>query len=138
MSKEILLVVESVSNEKGVPESIIFEALESALATATKKRYSEESDIRVSIDRETGDYDTFRRWLVVESDEMLENPDAELTPEEAKEQNASLEPGQYHEIGVDSVEFGRIAAQTAKQVICLLYTSPSPRDYAASRMPSSA
>ena len=117
MSKEILLVVESVSNEKGVPESIIFEALESALATATKKKYSEESDIRVSIDRETGDYDTFRRWLVVESDEMLENPDAELTPEEAKEQNPLLEPGQYHEIEVDSVEFGRIAAQTAKQVI---------------------
>ena len=81
-----------------MPESIIFEALESALATATKKRYSEESDIRVSIDRETGDYDTFRRWLVVESDEMLENPEAELTPEEAKEQNASLEPGQYHEM----------------------------------------
>ena len=117
MSKEILLVVESVSNEKGVPESIIFEALESALATATKKRYSEESDIRVSIDRETGDYDTFRRWLVVESDEVLENPEAELTPEEAKEQNFVLEPGQYHEIEVDSVEFGRIAAQTAKQVI---------------------
>ena len=117
MSKEILLVVESVSNEKGVPESIIFEALESALATATKKRYSEESDIRVSIDRETGDYDTFRRWLVVESDEVLENPEAELTPEEAKEQNLVLEPGQYHEIEVDSVEFGRIAAQTAKQVI---------------------
>ena len=117
MSKEILLVVESVSNEKGVPESIIFEALESALATATKKRYSEESDIRVSIDRETGDYDTFRRWLVVESDEVRENPDAELTPEEVREQNLALEPGEYHEIEVDSVEFGRIAAQTAKQVI---------------------
>ena len=117
MSSEILLVVESVSNEKGVPESIIFEALESALATATKKRYSEESDIRVSIDRETGDYDTFRRWLVVESDEVRENPDAELTPEEVREQNLALEPGEYHEIEVDSVEFGRIAAQTAKQVI---------------------
>ncbi len=117
MSREILLVVESVSNEKGVPESIIFEALESALATATKKRYSEESDIRVSIDRETGDYDTFRRWLVVESDEARENPDAELTPEEVREQNLALEPGEYHEIEVDSVEFGRIAAQTAKQVI---------------------
>ena len=117
MSREILLVVESVSNEKGVPESIIFEALESALATATKKRYSEESDIRVSIDRETGDYDTFRRWLVVESDEVRENPDAELTPEEVTEQNLALEPGEYHEIEVDSVEFGRIAAQTAKQVI---------------------
>ena len=117
MSKEILLVVESVSNEKGVPESIIFEALESALAMATKKRYSEESDIRVSIDRETGDYDTFRRWLVVESDEVRENPEAELTPEEVREQNLALEPGEYHEIEVDSVEFGRIAAQTAKQVI---------------------
>ena len=117
MSREILLVVESVSNEKGVPESIIFEALESALATATKKRYSEESDIRVSIDRETGHYDTFRRWLVVESDEVRENPDAELTPEEVREQNLALEPGEYHEIEVDSVEFGRIAAQTAKQVI---------------------
>jgi len=117
MSREILLVVESVSNEKGVPESIIFEALESALATATKKRYSEESDIRVSIDRETGDYDTFRRWLVVESDEVRENPEAELTPEEVREQNLALEPGEYHEIEVDSVEFGRIAAQTAKQVI---------------------
>ena len=117
MSREILLVVESVSNEKGVPESIIFEALESALATATKKRYSEESDIRVSIDRETGDYDTFRRWLVVESDEVRENPDAELTPEEVTEQNLALKPGEYHEIEVDSVEFGRIAAQTAKQVI---------------------
>ena len=117
MSREILLVVESVSNEKGVPESIIFEALESALATATKKSYSEESDIRVSIDRETGDYDTFRRWLVVESDEVRENPDAELTPEEVREQNLALEPGEYHEIEVDSVEFGRIAAQTAKQVI---------------------
>ena len=117
MSREILLVVESVSNEKGVPESIIFEALESALATATKKRYSEESDIRVSIDRETGDYDTFRRWLVVESDEVRENPEAEMTPGEVREQNLALEPGEYHEIEVDSVEFGRIAAQTAKQVI---------------------
>ena len=62
MSKEILLVVESVSNEKGVPEEIIFDALEVALATATKKRYSEESDVRVAIDRETGLYDSFRRW----------------------------------------------------------------------------
>ena len=71
----------------------------------------------MSIDRETGDYDTFRRWLVVESDEVRENPDAELTPEEVREQNLALEPGEYHEIEVDSVEFGRIAAQTAKQVI---------------------
>lgn len=116
MSKEILLVVESVSNEKGVPEDIIFEALESALAMATKKRYTEESDIRVSIDRETGDYETFRRWHIVE-DEAYENPEAELTVDDVAEQGLGLNTGDYHEIEVESVEFGRIAAQTAKQVI---------------------
>lgn len=116
MSKEILLVVESVSNEKGVPEDIIFEALESALAMATKKRYTEESDIRVSIDRETGDYETFRRWHIVE-DEAYENPEAELTVDDVAEQGLGLNSGDYHEIEVESVEFGRIAAQTAKQVI---------------------
>ena len=116
MSKEILLVVESVSNEKGVPEDIIFEALESALATATKKRYTEETDIRVAIDRETGDYETFRRWHIVE-DEAYENPEAELTIDDVLEQGLGLNAGDYHEIEVESVEFGRIAAQTAKQVI---------------------
>ena len=116
MSKEILLVVESVSNEKGVPEDIIFEALESALATATKKRYTEETDIRVTIDRETGDYETFRRWHIVE-DEAYENPEAELTIDDVLEQGLGLNAGDYHEIEVESVEFGRIAAQTAKQVI---------------------
>ena len=116
MSKEILLVVESVSNEKGVPEDIIFEALESALATATKKRYTEETDIRVAIDRETGDYETFRRWHIVE-DEAYENPEAELTIDDVLEQGLDLNAGDYHEIEVESVEFGRIAAQIAKQVI---------------------
>jgi N utilization substance protein A len=116
MSKEILLVVESVSNEKGVPEDIIFEALESALATATKKRYTEETDIRVAIDRETGDYETFRRWHIVE-DEAYENPEAELTIDDVLEQGLGLNAGDYHEIEVESVEFGRIAAQIAKQVI---------------------
>ena len=72
MSKEILLVVESVSNEKGVSEEIIFDALEVALATATKKRYSEEADVRVAIDRETGLYDSFRRWTVMADDELVE------------------------------------------------------------------
>jgi len=110
------LVVESVSNEKGVPEDIIFEALESALATATKKRYTEETDIRVAIDRETGDYETFRRWHIVE-DEAYENPEAELTIDDVLEQGLGLNAGDYHEIEVESVEFGRIAAQTAKQVI---------------------
>ena len=70
MTKEILLVAEAVSNEKGVSEDIIFEAIELALATATKKRYDEEADIKVAIDRETGDYVTIRHWLVVPDDEI--------------------------------------------------------------------
>ncbi|MBO6564020.1 MAG: transcription termination/antitermination protein NusA [Pseudomonadales bacterium] len=117
MSKEILLVVESVSNEKGVSEDIIIEALEVALATATKKRYDEEVELRVAIDKESGEYDTFRFWDVVADDEEIEFPGAQLTLTEAKEKDASLEIGGRYEIPVESVEFGRIAAQTAKQVI---------------------
>jgi transcription termination/antitermination protein NusA len=117
MSKDILLVVESVSNEKGVPEGIIFEALELALASATKKRYSEEVELRVAIDRETGEYDTFRQWSVLDDEEEQEFPDAQLTLAEAKEKDVNLEVGGVYEIEVESVEFGRIAAQTAKQVI---------------------
>ena len=82
MSKEVLLVVESVSNEKGVPASVIFEALELALATATKKRFDDEVELRVEINRHTGNYETFRCWNVVEEDD-LENPSAELTVEQA-------------------------------------------------------
>ncbi|MBQ61718.1 MAG: transcription termination/antitermination protein NusA [Gammaproteobacteria bacterium] len=117
MSKEILLVVESVSNEKGVSEDIIIEALELALASATKKRYSDEAELRVSIDKETGDYDSFRRWEVMDEEEEMEFPDAQMTLAEAKEKDASLEIGDFYEIPIESVEFGRIAAQTAKQVI---------------------
>lgn len=117
MSKEILLVVESVSNEKGVSEDIIFEALELALATATKKRYDEEVELRVAIDKETGEYETFRFWDVVPDDEEIEFPGAQLTVTEAREKDPSLDVGGRHEIPVESVEFGRIAAQTAKQVI---------------------
>ncbi|WP_415890106.1 transcription termination factor NusA [Neptuniibacter sp. SY11_33] len=116
MNKEILLVAEAVSNEKDVPKEVIFEAIEVALATATKKRYDEEADIRVVIDRTTGDYETFRRWLVV-SNEEVPALGTELTMEEAEEIDASLEPGSVHEEQVESVKFGRIAAQTAKQVI---------------------
>ena len=116
MSKEILLVVESVSNEKGVPPEVIFEALETALATATKKRYRTEVDIRVEINRKNGEYETFRRWLVV-ADEDFEFPGMHLTLDEGKEQDASLEIGGVWEEVVESVGFGRIAAQTAKQVI---------------------
>lgn len=116
MSKEILLVVESVSNEKGVPPGVIFEALETALATATKKRYETEVDIRVAIDRASGEYDTFRCWTVV-ADEDFEFPGMHLTLDEGKEKDESLEIGGVWEEPVESVGFGRIAAQTAKQVI---------------------
>jgi N utilization substance protein A len=112
------MVVEAVSNEKGVDEAIIFEAIELALASATRKRGGEEIDVRVAIDRETGEYDTFRQWLVFadESDE-LEFPDRELRMIDAVDVNPDAEPGGYVEEPIESVEFGRIAAQTAKQVI---------------------
>ncbi|WP_207062359.1 transcription termination factor NusA [Motiliproteus sp. SC1-56] len=116
MNKEILLVVEAVSNEKDVPKGVIFEAIELALATATKKRYDEEADIRVSIDRATGDYETFRRWTVV-SDDQLALLGTELTLEEAHEKDPALQAGDVFEEQVESIGFGRIAAQTAKQVI---------------------
>ncbi len=118
MNKEILMVVEVVSNEKGIDEDTIFEAIEAALAQATRKRRGEEIDARVSIDRQTGEYDTFRRWLVFadESNE-LEFPDRELRMLDAVDIDPDAEPGGYVEEPIDSVEFGRIAAQTAKQVI---------------------
>lgn len=116
MTKEILLVAEAVSAEKGVSEDIIFEAIESALAMATKKRYDEEADIEVTIDRETGDYETVRRWLVVPDDELA-LLGTQFTTEEAIEKDASLVPGDIYQEQVENVEFGRIAAQTAKQVI---------------------
>lgn len=116
MSKEVLLVVESVSNEKGVPPGVIFEALELALATATKKRYEEDVDLRVSINRHNGSYETFRRWTVVE-DEDYQLPDSHLTVEDAQEEHPGVTAGEVIEEKIESIEFGRIAAQTAKQVI---------------------
>jgi len=116
MKKEILLVAEAVSNEKGVDQEIIFEALELALATATKKRYDEESDITVSINRADGNYTTVRKWSVVSDDEMAELG-TQFTTEEAIEKDPTLVPGDTYEEVVENVEFGRIAAQTAKQVI---------------------
>jgi len=117
MSKEILLVVDSVSNEKGVSKDVIFEALESALATATKKRFADDADLRVAIDRNTGEYQAFRRWTVVPSEEEMENSNAELSLAAAQELDPSLELGSVIEEEVEPEEFGRIAAQTAKQVI---------------------
>ncbi|MCP5182236.1 MAG: transcription termination factor NusA [Pseudomonadales bacterium] len=118
MSKEVLTVVESVSHEKGVAKEVIFEALESALAMATKKRYEEGAEFRVAIDRHTGEYSTFRTWAVVDLDAEEEpNPAAQVDITEARERDPSLAIGSVIEQPVESVEFGRIAAQTAKQVI---------------------
>ncbi len=116
MNKEILLVVDVVSNEKGVDKEIIFEAIEAALATATRKRHGGDIDVRVEIDRETGDYKTFRRWQVVE-DDAVEYPLRQFTLSAAREENPDVQVGDYIEEEIESVNFGRIAAQTAKQVI---------------------
>jgi N utilization substance protein A len=118
MNKEILMVVDAVSNEKGVDKDIIFEAIEAALASATRKRHGDDIDVRVAIDRETGDYETFRRWLVFEDDSTeLETPDRELRLEDALDIDPDAEPGGFVEEPMESIAFGRIAAQTAKQVI---------------------
>ncbi len=118
MNKEILMVVDVVSNEKGVAKGIIFEAIEAALASATKKRNREDIESRVSIDRETGDYNTFRCWEVVDDDpESLEAPTRQIRLSDAKEKNPDSEVGEFIEEPMSSVEFGRIAAQAAKQVI---------------------
>ncbi|HAI16190.1 MAG: transcription termination factor NusA [Pseudomonadales bacterium] len=117
MSKEILMVADAVSNEKGVSRSVIFEAIESALATATKKLYDkEEIGCRVSVDRDTGDYETFRVWTIVDEDEY-EEEGSQFTLEQANEKDKSLDIGDTWEEKIDNLEFGRIAAQTAKQVI---------------------
>jgi len=116
MNKEILLVAEAVSNEKDVPKDVIFEAIELALATATRKRIDEESDIRVTIDRKTGAATTTRCWTVV-TDEVYTNPEAELILEDAQETNPDLELGDIVQEELPTEAFGRIAAQTAKQVI---------------------
>jgi len=156
MTKEILAVVDAVSNEKGVAKEIIFEALEAALASATRKRHPEDVDVRVAIDRESGEYDTFRRWEVVDdnavvmsADELPEpvvepptlsggsssgpagvgaeeeedegprlfSPKTEILFSEAVKTHPEIGIGEYIEEPIESVDFGRIAAQTAKQVI---------------------
>jgi len=117
MGKEILLVVDAVSNEKGVEEKIIFDALEAALASATRKRHGTDIEVRVEIDRETGDYRTFRRWEAVEDDAEQEFPLRQMTLSAAQIDEPDMELGGFVEEEIDSVEFGRIAAQTAKQVI---------------------
>ncbi len=120
MNKEILLVVDVVSNEKDVEKEIIFEAIEAALASATRKKHGGEIDVRVAIDRSTGDYESFRRWEVVEPSEDDEEeflPESQILLEEARKLNPEIGVGEFVEEPMDSIAFGRIAAQTAKQVI---------------------
>lgn len=119
MNKEILYVVDAVSNEKAVEKEIIFEAIEAALATASRKKQGKDIEVRVEIDRETGGYDTFRRWEVAEEleDGGLEFPLKQITLEAAQIDEPEIQLGEFVEEEIESVEFGRIAAQTAKQVI---------------------
>jgi len=128
MSKEMLLVVDAVANEKGVSKEVIFGAIEAALASATKKRHEEDIEVRVAIDRESGEYDSFRRWEVVEENSEPDEDDDEeeggysfpsrqTLLEEARKLNPDIQLGEFIEEPMESVEFGRIGAQTAKQVI---------------------
>ncbi|MEQ8662593.1 MAG: NusA N-terminal domain-containing protein, partial [Gammaproteobacteria bacterium] len=142
MNREILTVVDVVSNEKGVAKDIIFEALEAALASATKKRFEDDVECRVSIDRESGAYQAFRRWQVIDPAQAapeldpdedgyeeareaaaliaageLPYPARQLWLADAREQKPDIGPGEYIEEPLEAAEFGRIAAQTAKQVI---------------------
>ena len=117
MNRELLMLVEAISREKNVERDVVFGAVESALAQATKKLYEGEVDIRVAIDRDTGVYETFRRWLVVADDAGLQNPDAEELLMDAQDRIADIEVGEYIEEGVESVPIGRIGAMAAKQVI---------------------
>ena len=118
MNKEILYVVDAVSNEKNVSKELIFQAVETALAMATRKRYGMGMDARVSVNRQTGDYETYRRWKVVDDeDPEFESPERQILQSYAIARGLDVPIGDYVEEAIPSVEFGRIAAQTAKQVI---------------------
>ena len=117
MNRELLMLVDAISREKNVERDVVFGAVESALAQATKKLYDSDVDIRVAVDRDSGDYETFRRWRVVPDEAGLQLPDQEILLFEAKEQIADIEEGDYTEEPVDSVPIGRIGAMAAKQVI---------------------
>jgi N utilization substance protein A len=116
MSRELLLLVDALAREKNVQKDIVFGALELALASATKKRTNEEADVRVEIDRDTGEFESFRRWLVV-ADDMVEIPEQQIGLTAAKKQLEDVELEDYIEEGLEPIDFGRIGAQAAKQVI---------------------
>jgi N utilization substance protein A len=117
MNREMLMLVEAISREKNVERDVVFGAVELALAQATKKLYEGEVDIRVAMNRDTGEYETFRRWLVVPDEAGLQNPEAEEMLMDARERVADVEEGEYIEEGVESLPIGRIGAMAAKQVI---------------------
>jgi N utilization substance protein A len=117
MGNEILMIVDAVSREKGVEKEIIFQALEAALATATRKRHAGDIDARVAIHRDTGTYDTFRRWEVVADDVVMEFPERQIRLMDAVDVKPDIQVGEFIEEPIEPVEFGRIAAQAAKQVI---------------------
>jgi len=117
MSREVLLLVDALAREKNVDKEIVFGALESALASATKKRFSdEEADVRVSIDRQTGEYESFRRWQVMD-DETFETPELHIKLNEAEKQVPGIQLDDFVEEPLENIDFGRIGAQAAKQVI---------------------
>lgn len=117
MSREILLLVDVISKEKNVDPDVVFAAVEAALASASKRFYEEDVDVRVAVDRDSGHYETFRRWLVVPDEAGLQEPDREMLHFEAQDERAGVEVGEYIEQAIESVPIGRIGAQAAKQVI---------------------
>ena len=117
MNREMLMLVDAISREKNVERDLVFGAVESALAQATKKLYPGDVDIRVAMDRDSGEYETFRRWLVVPDEAGLQNPDSEEMLMDAKERLSDIEEGEYIEESIESVPIGRIGAMAAKQVI---------------------
>jgi len=116
MSREILLLVDALAREKNVSKEIVFSALEAALASATRRRNHDQGDVRVAIDRETGTYESFRRWLVV-ADEAVEDPTMQIGISEARKRIADIELDEYIEEALEPIDFGRIGAQAAKQTI---------------------
>ena len=117
MNRELLMLVEAISREKNVERDVVLGAVEAALAQATKKLYAGDVDIRVALDRDSGNYETFRRWHVVPDEAGLQLPDQEILHFEAKEQIADIEVDEYIEEAIESVPIGRIGAMAAKQVI---------------------
>ena len=117
MNREMLMLVDAISREKNVERDVVFGAVELALAQATKKLFQGDVDIRVAVDRDSGDYETFRRWMVVPDEAGLQNPDAEELLMDATDRVSDVEVGEYIEEGVESLPIGRIGAMAAKQVI---------------------